>query len=120
MPFALCTPAIVYFVMLVLALLMAVIHKVSFVMVFAKLLFGLGWGWLLNFICSKGYANVAWLLVFLPYLLFLLVILLIIEIISKKIAKPTKSGSGSKSGSVPPQMYGQMQQQQQQQQYHYR
>ena len=93
MSVALCTPAIVYFVLLAMALIMSLMYQVSFVTIFVKLLFGLGWGWLLNFICSKGFVNVAWFLVLLPYLLILVTVLLAMDVVSK-LSKPATKKEG--------------------------
>ena len=69
----LCTPAKIYFVLAVLACLMALYNRVSFSAVFVKLIFAFIWTYALSWLCSKGFKNVAWFLVLLPYLLLLLV-----------------------------------------------
>jgi len=69
----LCTPAKIYFVLAVLACLMALYNRVSFSVVFVKLIFAFIWTFVLSWLCSKGFKNVAWFLVLLPYLLLLLV-----------------------------------------------
>ena len=114
MSIALCTPAIVYFVLLAMALVMSLIYHVSFVTIFVKLLFGLGWGWLLNFICSKGFVNVAWFLVLLPYLLILVTVLLAMDVINKI----SKTNSKKQAPIQHMQMQMQMQQQPMQMQMH--
>lgn len=61
----LCTPALVYLVIAILALVWnfswsiksAIVHGVFIAM----------WTYVLNFICTKGYTNVAWALLVLPY-----------------------------------------------------
>ena len=35
------------------------------------------WTWLLNFICSRGYPNVAWFILLFPYILLFMVVLMV-------------------------------------------
>jgi hypothetical protein len=40
-----------------------------------EILFLVFWTWLLNFICSRGYTNVAWLILLFPFILLMLILL---------------------------------------------
>ena len=43
--------------------------------VFVKLIFIFVWTFLLNLLCSKGYKNLSWFLVLLPYVIVLLIVI---------------------------------------------
>ena len=83
LPFDMCAPALLYFVLLIIALIVAIMHHVSAVTLSSKVLFGLLWTWLLHTICTKGFKTVAWILVFLPFIVVLLFLLIVIELIAK-------------------------------------
>lgn len=89
----LCTPAYVYLVISVLAIIIMIIQNygnvntycvgsyscsvTSTVLIFIiKVLYVLFWTWILNLICRSGSPNIAWFLVLLPFILFFLFIAL--------------------------------------------
>lgn len=69
----LCTPAKIYFVIAIIACLMALYNRVSVTAVFVKFIFALIWTYILSWLCKKGLKGLAWFLVLLPYILILLV-----------------------------------------------
>jgi len=73
-----CTPAIVYMVIAVLTVIYMFYQHASLESMILKILFGIAWVWLLNFLCTKGLETVSWILVILPYILtgFLLTLIL--------------------------------------------
>lgn len=75
----LCTPAKIYFVLAVLACVLALFNRVAVSAVFVKLFFAFIWTYILAWLCKKGLANLAWFLVLLPYVLIALVMLKIIR-----------------------------------------
>jgi hypothetical protein len=93
----LCTPAMIYFVISVIALAMVLLQNLgnqnsytvgSFscrvpntALVFiVKLIYILFWTWVLNLICKDGHTGISWLLVLLPWiLLFVMMGLLMIN-----------------------------------------
>jgi hypothetical protein len=93
----LCTPAMIYFVISVITLVMVLLQNLgnqnsynvgSFscrvpntALVFIiKLIYILFWTWVLNLICKDGHTNISWLLVLLPFiLLFVMVGMLMIN-----------------------------------------
>ena len=93
----LCTPAMIYFVISVIALAMVLLQNLgnqnsytvgSFscrvpntALVFIiKLIYILFWTWVLNLICKDGHTNISWLLILLPFiLLFVMMGLLMIN-----------------------------------------
>ena len=93
----LCTPAMIYFVISMISLVMVLLqnlgnnqsyHVGSFscrvpntTLVFTvKLIYILFWTWVLNLICKDGHTSISWLLVLLPWiLLFVIMGLLMIN-----------------------------------------
>ena len=93
----LCTPAMIYFVISMISLVMVLLqnlgnnqsyHVGSFscrvpntTLVFTvKLIYILFWTWVLNLICKDGHTSISWLLVLLPWiLLFVMMGLLMIN-----------------------------------------
>jgi len=75
----LCTPALVYLVIAILALVLnfswsvksAIVHGIFIAM----------WTFVLNFICTKGYTMVAWALLLLPYVFTSFVALVTSELV---------------------------------------
>lgn len=89
---SLCTPAFIFFVISVLSLFVMIFQNIENTnhycfgnvscdvsntsMIFiVKILAIVVWTWLLEVLCSRGYEKVAWFILLLPYILFLLVIL---------------------------------------------
>jgi len=89
---SLCTPALVYFIISVLSLFGMLFDNLENTNQFCfgnvscnvantstifivEILFLVFWTWLLNFICSRGYTNVAWFILLLPFILFMLILL---------------------------------------------
>lgn len=93
----LCTPAMIYFVISIVALAMVLLQNLSnqnsynvgsfscrvpsTALVFIiKLIYILFWTWILNLICKDGHTSISWLLVLLPWiLLFVMMGLLMIN-----------------------------------------
>ena len=75
----LCTPAKIYFVLAVLACVVALFNGVAILAVFVKLVFAFLWTFILNWLCSKGFAGVSWFFVLLPFIMILLVFLGVIH-----------------------------------------
>jgi hypothetical protein len=76
----LCTPAIVYLVLAIIALIFNI--QYSFLSIFLHVIFIGLWTFILNWICKKGFVWISWTLVVLPYLFAALVWLIAIEIIA--------------------------------------
>jgi len=115
----LCTPAFIYLVIALFFVVVAIVqnmnsthtytignyttHTSSLLMIFVmKIVYILFWTWILNLICRDGHKEIAWILVFLPFiLLFLLFFSVIVrEGFQEGIGK--KSSSTSSGSSKPP------------------
>jgi len=68
----LCTPAYIYIFISAFAILFALFSGFGIVAVLTKAVFVIFWTYVLNMLCIKGYKNVSWFLVLLPYCLILL------------------------------------------------
>ena len=66
-----CTPALVYLVLSVIALI-SMVTTLSLGSLAIKAFFVLAWTWFLNFLCRKGHAGISWFLVLLPPIVMLL------------------------------------------------
>ena len=87
----LCTPALFYFVLSVVAIVMLAFQNMGNTQVYCvgayscptssvvaiflvKIVYVLFWTWLLNIICKSGYETVSWVLVLLPFILMFILI----------------------------------------------
>jgi len=75
----LCTPAMIYFWISVISLVVLAFMKFQPLSIVLKFLFIMLWTYLLNFLCSKGYSVVSWVLVLLPIITFVSIILLSLD-----------------------------------------
>lgn len=90
----LCTPAALYFIVSMLAIVMAVFQNMgnsssysvgtfscrvpSTVLVFTiKLLYVLFWTWVLNLICKDGHVGISWFLILMPWLFLMAIIFMV-------------------------------------------
>lgn len=64
-----CTPAKIYFAIALVASILALLNGVKLLAVGWQMLFALVWTYVLGWLCKKGYRNVSWFLVLLPYIL---------------------------------------------------
>jgi hypothetical protein len=72
----LCTPAALYFVISVIAIIVALFNGMKLMAVGIKAIFVIIYTFFLNFLCKKGFKSVSWFLVLLPYILMLAVFLM--------------------------------------------
>jgi len=89
---SLCMPAMVYFILSILAILIVLVQNLgntntyqfgsyscrvtntAFVFII-KLIYVVFWTYILNLICKDGYPELSWILLFLPFFVFLLLII---------------------------------------------
>jgi len=89
---SLCTPAFVFFIISVFSLFIMLFDNLentnsycfgnvscnvanTSTIFIVEILFTVFWTWFLNFICSRGYANVAWFILLFPYILLFALLL---------------------------------------------
>ena len=87
----LCTPALVYFVISMIAIVLVIMQNLSdnsklhlgnfscrvpstFMVLAIKVVYILFWTWVLNLICKDGHKGIAWFLVLLPFILLFVIL----------------------------------------------
>ncbi len=65
----LCNPALLYFILAVMSILMTIIQKSSATIIVGEIIGVVLWTWFLNYVCGKGFTNVSWGLVIAPYVI---------------------------------------------------
>ena len=84
---SLCSPALLYLIIAIMAILSMIYSKVAMQTVAMKGLFVIIYTWFLNFLCSKGHSSISWFLVILPFVTMALFILAMSNIIGGKLAQ---------------------------------
>lgn len=79
----LCSPALLYFVIAAISIVIGIFTKFQPLSIMVKTLFVLFWTWFLNFLCNKGHSGIAWFLVLLPFILLLVVGTIALEVAMK-------------------------------------
>lgn len=67
----LCTPAMLYLVFSAITIIYGVMQNFKPISLIIKVVFVGLWTWVLNWLCSKGYSVISWVLVLLPFILML-------------------------------------------------
>jgi len=68
----LCTPALIYFILAIMSILLLIVNKTTVLIVFTNMVVILLWTWFLNFVCNKGFTSISWILVLSPYIITLI------------------------------------------------
>lgn len=76
-----CLPAKIYLAILIITIIVAIFQGVGISIILLKTVFGIIWTWILNWICSKGYTNLSWVILLLPYVLMFLIVATTVEVI---------------------------------------
>lgn len=63
----LCTPAMLYFVISIIMLIIGVFTNFNIMTLLIKGFFILVWSWILNFLCRNDLGIISWILVILPF-----------------------------------------------------
>jgi competence protein ComGC len=79
-----CTPAQLYLVLGVIGLIGCFFKNYGMETLLTKALFLVIWAWVLNWLCSKGFKAVSWILVLLPFILVLFMFFFIKDIVLVK------------------------------------
>lgn len=93
-----CLPALIYLVLALISLLSSLlIHNIKFYTVLVASIFVFLWTWLLNYICSIGYEDLTWIILFLPFIFALLSIVISHEM---HLYKNNGKGGSSSGGTT--------------------
>ena len=63
----LCTPAMIYFLISAITLIISIFTNFNIMSLIIKGFFIIVWSIFLNYLCSKGYKIVSWVLLILPF-----------------------------------------------------
>ena len=77
-----CTPAQLYLILAGISLITAFFNNFQVITLVVNGIFVLIWGWILNWLCSKGLKAISWILVLLPFILFFFTFFFAKDIIS--------------------------------------
>ena len=78
---SICAPAILYLILAIIGLIAMAVQKFGALSLLFKAIFVGIWTWFLNFLCNKGYKTISWILVILPFVMFILMFFICYEII---------------------------------------
>ena len=81
----LCTPALIYFVLSVLAIIGMIFSNFFVIPILIQIIGVLIWTWLLNYLCSSGYEGVSWFLVLFPYIIIFIMVIIAGSLLRKLI-----------------------------------
>ena len=104
----LCTPAMVYFGIAMLSLVIALFKKFEIFSILIKAFFICLWTYILNFLCLKGYTTISWILVILPFVMMLGVVAVFFEMLKKNTSttmQPQQIYPPPQQQQQPPQQY---------------
>jgi len=79
-----CNPAKLYLVISVVLLVIAVFKRISALTMLVKGAFILLWTFVLNWLCSKGFGTLAWVIVLLPFLFLFLTVFTVMDLMGWK------------------------------------
>ena len=77
-----CTPALVSLIISAMGILGMAVSSFSILTIGIKALFAVLWAWILNWICSKGYPAISWILVLMPYIFVIFILFIVLEFIA--------------------------------------
>jgi hypothetical protein len=79
-----CTPAQLYLVLGAIGIISAAFNKFSVETLLTNALFLVVWTWVLNWLCSKGFKAISWILVLLPFIMALFTYFLTKDVVAKE------------------------------------
>ena len=68
----LCNPSKLYFVLVIFFIVIGLFSKINFMAIFFNLIFAFIWTIILNWLCSKGYTTLSWVIVVFPFILIVI------------------------------------------------
>ena len=79
-----CTPAQLYLVLGAIGIIGAFFNNYSIETLLTNALFLVVWAWVLNWLCSKGFKAISWILVLLPFIMALFTYFLTKDVVAKE------------------------------------
>ena len=80
----LCQPAKLYLVVTVIFIVLSVFNGISALTLLVKAAFALIWTLVLNWLCSKGFSGLAWIIVLMPFIFFFLAMFMTMDMVGKE------------------------------------
>ena len=88
-----CTPAQLYLILGAIGIISAFFQKFSIETLLTNSLFLVLWTWVLNWLCSKGFKAISWILVLLPFIMAMITYFFIKDVIVVKEGGPCAPGT---------------------------
>ena len=79
-----CTPAQLYLVLGAIGIIMGFLKNYGVWTLLTKAFFLVLWAWVLNWLCSKGFKAISWILVLLPFIMVLFTYFVIKDVVRKE------------------------------------
>ena len=79
-----CTPAQLYLVLGAIGIISAFMKNFSIETLLTNALFLVIWAWVLDWLCSKGFKSISWILVLMPFILMAFMFLFVKDIARKE------------------------------------
>ena len=79
-----CTPAQLYLILGGIGMISAAFNKFSVETLLTNAFFLVIWAWVLNWLCSKGFTAISWILVLFPFILVLFMFLFVKDVVRKE------------------------------------
>jgi hypothetical protein len=79
-----CTPAQLYLILGAIGIIMSFFENYGIWTLLTEALFLVIWAWVLNWLCSKGFKAISWILVLLPYIMVMFTYFFIKDIARKE------------------------------------
>jgi hypothetical protein len=76
-----CTPAQLYLILGAIGIISAFFNKFSVETLLTHTFFLVLWAWVLNWLCSKGFKAISWILVLLPFIMSFFTYFLIKDVV---------------------------------------
>ena len=89
-----CTPAQLYLVLGAIGIIMGFLKNYGVWTLLTQALILVIWAWALNWLCSKGFKAISWILVLLPYIMGFFTYFLIKDVVVKEGASCIKNADG--------------------------
>ena len=83
-----CTPAQLYLILGAIGIIMGFLKNYGIWTLLTEALFLVIWAWVLNWLCSKGFKAISWILVLLPFIMMLFTYFFIKDVVIKEGVDP--------------------------------
>ena len=96
-----CSPAQLYLVLGTIGIIGAFFNNYSIETLLTKALFLVIWAWVLNWLCSKGFKAISWILVLLPFIMVLFTYFLTKDVVNVREGIDSRSNASRSNAPAP-------------------